>query len=249
MSFLRRQESIGNRCETHSVSESVNTTHFEGIFKERSPRKRSVRVKKRNMTIATGTLDLTNFRSRFPILTNKAYLNSCSQGALSNDVEAAYAQYIADWHGYGSPWDLWVGKLEETRAAFAALVNAQVDEVAVTTSVSAAVSTVASALDFSGPRNKVWSATSSSPPSARSGTHRNAAVQPSSTYTPMAITLTLDRFAEAIDERTLLVSITHVCYRNGAMLDVPAIVDLAHGAGPWSSSTASRRWAPCPSTS
>ncbi|NJN84214.1 MAG: aminotransferase class V-fold PLP-dependent enzyme, partial [Caldilineaceae bacterium] len=38
-------------------------------------------------------------------------------------------------------------------------------------------------------------------------------------------------FAEAIDERTLLVSITHICFRNGSMLDVPAIVELAHRRG------------------
>jgi len=44
-------------------------------------------------------------------------------------------------------------------------------------------------------------------------------------------TLPLDRFAEVIDDDTLLVSITHVCYRNGAMLDVEGVVRLAHERG------------------
>jgi selenocysteine lyase/cysteine desulfurase len=41
----------------------------------------------------------------------------------------------------------------------------------------------------------------------------------------------VQRFADAIDERTALVSITHVCFRNGAKLDIPAIVELAHSKG------------------
>jgi selenocysteine lyase/cysteine desulfurase len=41
----------------------------------------------------------------------------------------------------------------------------------------------------------------------------------------------VSHFAEVIDERTKLVSLTHICYRNGSRLDVPAIVDLAHQKG------------------
>jgi selenocysteine lyase/cysteine desulfurase len=41
----------------------------------------------------------------------------------------------------------------------------------------------------------------------------------------------LDHFAKAIDEQTQLVAITHVCYRNGAKLDIPGIVRLAHAKG------------------
>jgi selenocysteine lyase/cysteine desulfurase len=44
-------------------------------------------------------------------------------------------------------------------------------------------------------------------------------------------TIPLEHFERAIDDDTLIVSITHVCYRNGAMLDVPAVVELAHERG------------------
>jgi selenocysteine lyase/cysteine desulfurase len=44
-------------------------------------------------------------------------------------------------------------------------------------------------------------------------------------------TIPIEHFERAIDDDTLLVSITHVCYRNGAMLDVPAVVELAHERG------------------
>ena len=64
-----------------------------------------------------------SLRERFPIFKNKTYINSCSQGALSVDVQLAYAQYLRDWEEQGSPWELWVDKLEATRHAFAGLIN------------------------------------------------------------------------------------------------------------------------------
>jgi selenocysteine lyase/cysteine desulfurase len=44
-------------------------------------------------------------------------------------------------------------------------------------------------------------------------------------------TIPVEHFDRAIDDDTLIVSITHVCYRNGAMVDVPAVVELAHERG------------------
>jgi len=43
--------------------------------------------------------------------------------------------------------------------------------------------------------------------------------------------MSLEHFERAIDDDTLIVALTHVCYRNGAMLDVPAVVALAHERG------------------
>ncbi|MFB3050090.1 MAG: aminotransferase, partial [Acidimicrobiia bacterium] len=76
-----------------------------------------------------------SIRDRFPILERAVYTNSCSQGALSNDVRAAYEQYMTDWDDKGAPWELWVEQAEGARARFARLLNASPDEVAVTTSV------------------------------------------------------------------------------------------------------------------
>ena len=92
------------------------------------------------------------FRDRFPIFKTKTYLNSCSQGALSVDVQRAYQDYLCDWDEKGSPWELWVERSETARQAFAGLINADPNEVADCTSVSAGVSALASALDFNGSR-------------------------------------------------------------------------------------------------
>jgi len=172
-----------------------------------------------------------SLRERFPIFQKKTYLNSCSQGALSIDGQLAYAQYLRDWEEQGSPWELWVEKLEATRHAFAGLINAETDAVAVTGSVSHSVSALASALDFSGQRNKIVVSDFEFPTMGQiwhAQTPRGAKI----VQVPAAgNSIPLARFADAIDDETLLVSITHVCYRNGVMLDVPAIVELAHRKG------------------
>ena len=54
----------------------------------------------------------------------------------------------------GSPWDRWVEEYEAARAAFARFIGAAPEEVAVITSASAGINSVASALDF-GKRRKV----------------------------------------------------------------------------------------------
>jgi kynureninase len=101
------------------------------------------------------TTELEAVRSRFPIFRNKIYLNSCSQGALSDAVEASLHEHIRTWHEDGSPWDKWMDHYEAARAAFARFINAKTEEVAILSCASAGISAIASALDFNGPRRKV----------------------------------------------------------------------------------------------
>jgi selenocysteine lyase/cysteine desulfurase len=170
-------------------------------------------------------------RHHFPIFKNKIYLNSCSQGALSDEVQQAYADYLRDWNEKGSPWEYWVERMEAARHAFAGLVNAETSEVAVTTSVSAGVSTLASAFDFTRERNKIVVSDFEFPTVAQIW-HAQEARGAEVVHVPAAgNVIPLSRFEDAIDERTALVSISHVCFRNGSKLDVPAIVELAHRKG------------------
>jgi len=171
-------------------------------------------------------------RHRFPIFDRLVYINSCSQGALSDAVRDAYSRYLADWDAYGAPWEYWVEQLEGARRSVAVLLNAAEDEVAVTTSVSAGVSALASGLDFRSGRDKVvltdfefptigqiWHA------QERRGAHI-VHVPPGSDGT-----IPLERFDAAIDEETALVSVTHVCFRNGVRNDVAGVIELAHERG------------------
>ncbi len=170
-------------------------------------------------------------RELFPIFAQRLYINSCSQGALSDAVRAAYEQYLADWDEYGAPWEYWVERQEAARDAFAGLVNALPDEIAVTTSLSAGVSALASGLRFTR-RSKVvltdWEF-----PTIGQIWHAQESRGARVTHVAAAAdgTIPIEHFERAIDDDTLLVSLTHVCYRNGAMLDVPTVVELAHERG------------------
>src|SRR5437667_2208968 len=170
-------------------------------------------------------------RHRFPIFEHRVYINSCSQGALSNAVRDAYEQYLNDWDEKGAPWEYWVERQEAARASFAELINAAPDEVAVTTSLSAGVASLASGLRFAR-RSKVvltdWEF-----PTIGQIWHAQEARGARVVHVPAEAdgTIPLEHFAGAIDDDTLIVSITHVCYRNGAMVDVPAVVELAHDRG------------------
>ena len=100
-------------------------------------------------------LTTTEFRSHFPLLTQRTYVNSCSQGALSTDVHAAIQQFLDSWNREGSPWEAWIGEVERLRSRFAALIGAASDEVAVLPSASIGINAIASALMFDGPRRQV----------------------------------------------------------------------------------------------
>jgi selenocysteine lyase/cysteine desulfurase len=160
------------------------------------------------------------------------YLNSCSQGALSDAVADAYRRYLADWDERGSPWDSWVEHANSARDTFARLIGAETDEVAVTTSLSAGISALASGLDFDGRRSKIV-LTDHEFPTVGQIWHAQEARGARVVHVPARAdaSVPLEHFERAIDEETLLVSITHVSYRTGSLLDAAAVARLAHDRG------------------
>jgi selenocysteine lyase/cysteine desulfurase len=83
---------------------------------------------------ATVAPDWAQIRSRFPILENKIYLNSCSYGALATDVRESLLRYLRDRDEKGTDWHYWVERNESVRGAVADFLGANPDEVAITTS-------------------------------------------------------------------------------------------------------------------
>jgi selenocysteine lyase/cysteine desulfurase len=173
---------------------------------------------------------IQEIRSRFRIFQRKIYLNSCSQGALSDAVQIGLEDYIASWHEQGSPWDLWVERYEAIRTAFAQFINAAPDEVAVITSASAGINSVASALSFQA-RSKVvmgefefptmghvWLAQRARGADVRFIPAEGNAIPPAA-------------YEKIVDRNTLIVPLTHVCFKNGYRSEVKAVAEIAHRAG------------------
>lgn len=178
------------------------------------------------------TADFKALRRQFALLERMTYLNSGAYCALADRVRDAVHSYLDDRLLLGANWDVWVTKNEAVRQRLAKVLRAAPDEIAVTASASAGINALASALDFSQRRNKIVVSDYEFPTSAQiwhAQEPRGARVVhvpvDGSGYIP------LEHFDRLIDEETALVAVTHVCFRNGAMLDIPGIVRLAHARG------------------
>lgn len=172
-------------------------------------------------------------RERFPIFQSKTYINSCSHGALSMDVRNAYESYLTDRDQYGAHWEYWVEKLETLRKLVGKLINADSDEVAITSSLSDGLNALASSVNFNGDRNRVVLTDFDFPTTAqiwRAQEQRGAKITCVSASAD-GRTIPLEHFEQSIDDRTLIVSVPHICYRNGSKLDIAPIIELAHHRG------------------
>ena len=171
-------------------------------------------------------------RDKFEIFKNKTYINSCSQAALAHEVRAAYDSYLDGLVEFGSPWETWVGVQENVRALLGELFNAPSDEVAITTSASAAVNAIASCFDFDKGPSQILT-TSLEFPTIGQIWHAQERRGANVVHLPEGPDhrVTAQQVADAITSDTAIVSVTHVCYRNGAMNDIKAIVDAAHSEG------------------
>ncbi len=173
---------------------------------------------------------IQEIRSRFRIFQRKIYLNSCSQGALSDAVQNGLQDYIASWHEQGSPWELWVEQYEAARTAFAQFINASPDEVAIVTSASAGINSIASALNFR-QRKKVVMGEFEFPTMGHvwlAQRTRGAEVQ---FVSAEGNRIPVANYEKMVDRDTLLVPLTHVCFKNGSRSDVSAITQIAHRSG------------------
>jgi len=174
--------------------------------------------------------ETTAIRSRFKVFDTKTYLNSCSQGALSDAVESGLNEYIESWRKYGSPWETWTEKYEEARKVFADFISADDDEVAVVASASAGINSIASALEFSS-RPKVIMGEFEFPTMGQiwlAQQRRGARVE---FLSGIDNQISAETYAKAIDEDTLIVPLTQVSFVNGNRSDVVAIAQAAHAHG------------------
>ena len=172
------------------------------------------------------------YRKEFSVFQNLHYLNSCSQGALANSVKRGLAEYVETMEIHGSSWGEWAGYQERARESVATFFAVPKHEIAITTSVSAAISAVASALDFTGVRKKIVLTENDFPTSGqiwhaqelRGATVVHAPAKPDGTVKMGAL-------LEMIDTETALVCISHICFRNGIRTELEPIIEAAKKVG------------------
>ncbi len=190
----------------------------------------SGKAKAGDREIMLTTAQVQRIRSGFEIFKRKIFLNSCSQGALSEDVQAGVEEYMASWHEHGSPWEIWMERYEQARTAFANFINASPDEVAIVTSVSAGVNGVASALHFR-ERNRVVMGEFEFPTMGYVWLGQRVHGAEVQFVKAEGDSIPLAGYEKMIDRTTCIVPLTHVCFKNGFRSQVGPVTQLAHESG------------------
>ncbi|MBK7827803.1 aminotransferase class V-fold PLP-dependent enzyme [Nannocystis sp.] len=177
--------------------------------------------------------DLARYREDYPILADTTYMNSNSMGAMPRQAVAALAQYAADWAREGvEVWPHWFDVLQATADSAARFLGAPAGQTILNQNVAYFQAAVASALDFSGPRNKVVVEALQFPNVLYVwDRYRELGADLHLVPSDDGMTIPLERMLAAIDERTAIVPISHGIYVSGALQDVKAICARAHEVG------------------
>src|SRR5207248_2165400 len=172
-------------------------------------------------------IDPAAYRERFPILADTTYLINHSLGAMPAEAETRLAAYAQAWKTRGVRawgegwWDLPITVGDQ----IARIIGAPRGSVAMHQNVTVAEAVVISCFSFERARRSVVYEADNFPSvrylyQAQAG--RGAEI---------VVCEDDGAVVDAIDERTLLVPVTHVLYRDGRIQDVEAIVARAHEAG------------------
>ncbi len=179
--------------------------------------------------------ELLEYRSEFPILDNTTYLISNSLGPMPRSVPDRLAEYGAHWGELGvKAWARgWWEKPVDVGNEIAPLMNAEPGTVVMMPNVTIAQSAVASAIDFSGSRNKIVM-TELDFPSVRyafEALAKRFGARVVVVRSDDGISIDQDRLIEAIDEETRLVAISHVLFKSAFINDANRICEHAHRMG------------------
>jgi selenocysteine lyase/cysteine desulfurase len=174
------------------------------------------------------SFDIEAQRACIPLLASMIPMNNCSQAPQTLAARAAIERYLASWRDDGMDWDTWMTEVHLAKAAFASLINASVDEIAVFSSVSAATSAVASAMDFTTARNRVVVTEAEFPTVGHiwlAQQSRGARL----TWVPVCDgAIEIDEYGSRVNDETQIVSACHAYYLNGFKQDLAQLAAIAH---------------------
>lgn len=174
------------------------------------------------------TDQLATFRARFPHLGDVTHLASCSQGALSTDLQRRLQDMQDDLVADPAPWGRWMELVETLRARFAARIGAAPAQVAIAPNASIAAYQVRSTIHARG--NKALLTSDHEFPSVGHVWRASADGTPIRSIVAADV-LTASAWTAQIDDTVGLVSAPLVSYINGTRPPVRAIADAAHAAG------------------
>jgi selenocysteine lyase/cysteine desulfurase len=163
-------------------------------------------------------INWNDIRQQFPVTETVTYLNTAAAGPLARATSEAASEYYrqmmldADQH-----WDDWLAKREEVRRSVAAFINAEPDEVGLTTNTSSGMNLIVDALENHG---EVISCELEFPVTTIPWMNRRIPVH---LVKARAGELTLEDIFAAMNVRTGIISLSHVQFSNGFRMDLEAL--------------------------
>lgn len=176
---------------------------------------------------------LARYREDYPILAETTYMNSNSMGAMPKAAYDALREYCQVWQHQGvEAWDHWPKVIDEVGDAAASFFGGAPGCTSLNQNVAFFQAQIASAIDWSGPRNKVVMEALQFPNVIYVwDRYRDLGAQVDLVPSDDGMTVPTERILEAIDERTAVVPISHGIYVSGALQDVEAICRRAQEVG------------------
>jgi kynureninase len=177
--------------------------------------------------------ELLALRGEFPALEKSVYMVSHSLGAMPRRTQAHLSEFAALWVERGiNAWEKWLPEVDRAAERIGRIINAPPRTMVMATNVSQIQALLASCLDYQGARRKVVYSELEFPSVSyvwQEERRRGAEVHvvPSDD----GVRVPTERMLDAIDERTLVVPISHVLFRSSALQDALAITRRAHEVG------------------
>jgi kynureninase len=177
--------------------------------------------------------ELSRWRAEFPALDKSVYMVSHSLGAMPKRAYDYLREFADLWVNRGiNAWENWLPEVDRAAERIGSIIGAPAGTMVMFTNVSQIQAVMASCLDYTPKRNKVVYSSLNFPTVSyvwqeerRRGADVVVVPSQDGIHAPM------EQLLAAIDERTLIVPISHVLFRSSAIKDVPAIVKRAKEVG------------------
>lgn len=159
-----------------------------------------------------------DIRKQFPVTDKYTYLNAAAAGPLARSTRNAATEYYNLMTADGDVhWDGWLGQREEVRRQVAAFINAEPDEIGLTTNTSSGMNVIVDALET---RGEVISCDLEFPVSTLPWMNRRIPVHLVKAVDGM---VRLNDLRSVMNAQTGIISLSHVQFSNGLRLDLEEI--------------------------
>jgi cysteine desulfurase/selenocysteine lyase len=185
------------------------------VMKDCSLSSHEQRSKHKDQFIMNDEIDWEKVRRDFPVTEQIAYLNSAAAGPVVRPaMEAATDFYRAMMNEGDARWDEWIARREGVRRSIAEFINAEPDEIALTTNTSFGMNIIVDALEN---RGVVLSCDLEFPASTLMWLHRGVRVN---FVEAVDDEIRLDDLERGMTDEVATICLSHVQFSNGFRIDL-----------------------------